>query len=677
MRKYRRVLLTICLFFCVTGDAPAQSKAQDTARRNLVALRDTGAAYGKKHQFSASLNSYNLLLKAAEKANDTVFITAACLGIARNDVDLDSYAEGLKYCFQGLKLAEKTGDKKSILLFEQYAGYFYMEQGQYDVAIGYYQLSLPLTAAPGLEADRGEAYDKLGDINYQLGRYTEAGQDYQEALVYFNRAGSSHGIANTVEGMGDLYKQEAIIADSAGDNKTSKIKYLASLQSNLQGLALMRELKNTGEMALACSYIADIYLRLKLPARAKAYMDSSLSLALQVGLKGDIKEAYGGMMRIDTLLGDYKKAFRDYSQYILYRDSLINQQVVKQSLDYKMQYDAQKKEAFAKAQADKKEAEQRHARNRQYFIIAVLGTVIMAVITILLLLVRNNRQKQKANQVLETTLTHLRATQNRLIHAEKMASLGELTAGIAHEIQNPLNFVNNFSEVNTEMLQELKSEQAKPAAARDANMQADIINDLIANEQKINHHGKRADAIVKGMLQHSRTGTAARESSDINKLCDEYLRLAYQGLRAKDPSFHATLDTNFDKGIGNIGLIPQDIGRVLLNIINNALYAVAEKKKLQPQGYGPAVSIATKKLGDKVEIRIADNGEGIAQKILDKIFQPFFTTKPSGQGTGLGLSLAWDIIKAHGGELTVDSKTGTGSTFTILLPDSPPPAEGQ
>ena len=276
-----------------------------------------------------------------------------------------------------------------------------------------------------------------------------------------------------------------------------------------------------------------------------------------------------------------------------------------------------------------------------------------------------------AKEQIEKTLVDLKQAQAQLVQSEKMASLGELTAGIAHEIQNPLNFVNNFSEVNKELLVEMKDEMEKGNYA-DAK---DIANDVIGNEEKINHHGKRADAIVKGMLQHSRTSSATKEPTDINKLADEYLRLAYHGLRAKDKSFNATLKTDYDESIGNINIIPQDIGRVVLNLINNAFYVVSEKAKQQGADFEPTVSVSTKKIGDKVEISVKDNGNGISQKVLDKIFQPFFTTKPTGQGTGLGLSLAYDIIKAHGGELNVQTKEGkglpagqAGTEFIIQLP---------
>jgi signal transduction histidine kinase len=246
-----------------------------------------------------------------------------------------------------------------------------------------------------------------------------------------------------------------------------------------------------------------------------------------------------------------------------------------------------------------------------------------------------------------------------------MASLGELTAGIAHEIQNPLNFVNNFSEVNKELLVEMKEEMGN------GNMEeaSSIANDVIDNEKKINYHGKRADAIVKGMLQHSRSSNGLKEPTNINALADEYFRLAYHGLRAKDKSFNVTMKTDFDETVGNINVIPQDIGRAILNLITNAFYAVAEKTKQQPHEYEPTVAVCTKRDGNEVSISIKDNGNGIPQQVLDKIFQPFFTTKPTGEGTGLGLSLSYEVAQAHGGYIKVHSKQGEGSKFIVVLPD--------
>jgi signal transduction histidine kinase len=301
---------------------------------------------------------------------------------------------------------------------------------------------------------------------------------------------------------------------------------------------------------------------------------------------------------------------------------------------------------------------------------------LLVLLFIALILWRNNRQKNKANEQLQyqknklqKALQELKSTQAQLIQSEKMASLGELTTGIAHEIQNPLNFVNNFSEVNTELLEDMEHEIDK------GNFQEvkTIAKDIKENEEKINHHGKRADAIVKGMLQHSRSSSGVKEPIDINALADEYFRLSYHGLRAKDKSFNATMETHFDENLQKIAVIPQDMGRVLLNLYNNAFYAVSEKKKLQGDNYEPTVSVRTKQIGNKtdsygVEISVKDNGMGIAQKVLDKIYQPFFTTKPTGQGTGLGLSLSYDIIKVHGGELKLETIEGEGAEFIIQLP---------
>jgi len=278
---------------------------------------------------------------------------------------------------------------------------------------------------------------------------------------------------------------------------------------------------------------------------------------------------------------------------------------------------------------------------------------------------------------LNASLENLKATQTQLIQSEKMASLGELTAGIAHEIQNPLNFVNNFSEVNREMLEELKAESAKPKAERNERLENELIDDLIDNEEKINHHGKRADAIVKGMLQHSRASSGQKEPTDLNALADEYLRLAYHGLRAKDKEFNAELITHFDEKLPKVNVIPQDIGRVLLNVINNAFYATQQKAKTTGPGYKPEVEISTSPLPPEggivkgVTISVYDNGNGIPENIKDKIMQPFFTTKPTGEGTGLGLSLSYDIVvKGHGGKIDVDTKENAFTKFTVTLPIS-------
>ncbi|WP_337040556.1 ATP-binding protein [Emticicia sp. 17c] len=273
------------------------------------------------------------------------------------------------------------------------------------------------------------------------------------------------------------------------------------------------------------------------------------------------------------------------------------------------------------------------------------------------------KQKEK----LEETISELKSTQNQLIQAEKMASLGELTAGIAHEIQNPLNFVNNFSELSVELAKELEEEFERENLDKD--LIVELIGDLVQNQEKINHHGKRAASIVRGMLQHSRTSTGQKEKVDLNDLADEYLRLSYHGLRAKDKTFNADFKTEFDAQVPKVDLVPQDFGRVLLNLINNAFYAVQQKSRMNIEGYKPLVIVKTTLAQEEILISVIDNGTGIPESVKNKIFQPFFTTKPTGQGTGLGLSLAYDIVtKGHGGKLEVHSKEGEGTEFVITLP---------
>ncbi|MBK8043423.1 MAG: hypothetical protein IPK21_12670 [Haliscomenobacter sp.] len=353
------------------------------------------------------------------------------------------------------------------------------------------------------------------------------------------------------------------------------------------------------------------------------------------------------------------------------KDSLFNTDKIRQFQTLTFNETARKEELEQEKQAAQQRYQTRLTMN-------ALGFIIITFFIIAFILYRNNRQKQTANALLHTqkeeiekTLAELKSTQTQLIQAEKLASLGELTAGIAHEIQNPLNFVNNFSEVSAEMLNELKEELAK---GETEEVHA-IADDLKTNLQKITHHGQRASSIVKSMLEHSRQGRDAmhRVSTDINALADEYMRLAYHGWRAKDNGFNCNIETHFDPELPLVSVIPQDIGRVLLNLIGNAFYAVHQRATtlgaplVGAPPYQPTVTVSTQKIDNQTLIRVTDNGPGIPEPIREKIFQPFFTTKPTGQGTGLGLSLSYDIVKAHGGAITVESNEDTGTTFTITL----------
>jgi len=372
---------------------------------------------------------------------------------------------------------------------------------------------------------------------------------------------------------------------------------------------------------------------------------------------------------------DPKQAVKYFTMTLEYAEKLFGAEKRKQM----------EKLALSEQQA-KFEIQEKETANRNRIFQVIFVSVLAFFSVFSYLLWRNNRFKQQANRKLEDSYAELKATQAQLIQSEKMASLGELTAGIAHEIQNPLNFVNNFAEINKELVDEVKSQNEKVKSQNGVfPIGPDLLDDLEQNMEKINHHGRRADAIVKSMLQHSRTSSSQKEPTDLAALADEYLKLAYHGLRAKDKDFNVNLETDFDADLPKVNVVPQDIGRVLLNLYNNAFHAVQERVKKGEVGYLPKVrvevrSVANSQLpvansesgihnSESVRIAVSDNGMGIPDAIRTKIFQPFFTTKPTGEGTGLGLSLSYDIVtKGHGGSLEVESEEGKGSVFTVVLP---------
>ena len=593
--------------------------------------------------------------------------------------DFDS---SLLYAQKALKLSEEIdfnrGKANALIGF----GNLYLRQGNYPQALQYEFKALELSEKFHFEREKAISLMELGYTYQNLSDYTRSFDFAIQARELFK--GNSWGgynveneisITNTY--MATNKKDSALLCmqkvyDDTQNKKTLAIilEVLGNIHTSLGNYTIAKEylqraisidIKDNDLYSLIWAYnsTAKLYKATNQPDSCIYYSIKGHELAENIQLNEGIL--------INSLLLSTEFEATDAAKALHYRkiyDAMYNKM-----------YGQDKVLALQKTIAEQQEREQQVAENRkanenrlkQFALIGGLSILLL----VALFLYRNNRQKQKANKILENTLSELKATQSQLIQSEKMASLGELTAGIAHEIQNPLNFVNNFSEVSKELLDEMKTELDNGNTS-DAK---DIADDVIQNLEKINHHGKRADAIVKGMLQHSQSRSGVKEPTDINKLADEYLRLSYQGLRAKDKSFNAILKTDFDEslsadeaGIGNINIIPQDIGRVLLNLYNNAFYAVNEKKRQKGDTFEPAVSVSTKKMGNKIVIRVEDNGNGIPQKIIDKIFQPFFTTKPTGQGTGLGLSLGYDIVKAHGGKLKVMTKEGEGSEFIIELP---------
>ena len=574
----------------------------------------------------------------------------------------------------------------------QYTGILYGNHGNYDKAVTYFKEAIPLAEQSNNLRVLSITYTTLGRIYLLSNKPDSALLSLQKGYDYAIEANYRRYLGSNLLNLGRVY-----VVLKQPDK--AKAQFLMALSESTQ-YGYFR-----GVVASHLA-LADIY-------KSSGTTDSILH-HIQHGLTvAQTLNAPDLFLRCYTALADYYKRTGQSDSTVKYQTLIIKINEVLFSSKQVQQFqniDFEAQQRQQEVEATRKEYQNRLRTNS---LLGGLGTILL----VAALLWRSNLQRKKTNSLLgkqnkeiETALTNLKSTQAQLIQSEKMASLGELTAGIAHEIQNPLNFVNNFSEVNIELINELKNarlastagqEDNKEIEARDENFQREVLQNLEQNSLKISQHGKRADAIVKGMLLHSRKSSGTRELTDVNALAQEYLRLAYHGFRAKHPDFTAELQMNLDPTIPQISVIPQDIGKVILNLCNNAFWTCAERSLSAVGGrtnlaglergipgvnlpgftYSPTVTLSTKHLGSEIEIRIKDNGIGIPQNIIGKIFQPFFTTKPTGQGTGLGLSLSYDIIKAHEGTLTVrsfnendipnpnqDISNNAFTEFTISLP---------
>lgn len=608
------------------------------------------------------------------------------------------------YANESVNLALNSRNEKNLIRAYARMGFYYLNTSQYKAAADLSIKGLTLSEENNISGYLSSLYYNISFVYYNLGDYATSLKNafdglnnlkfstdpfYDQGVHIFglaaniyldnNRPDSALYFFNKMDSSATISKE---LAAKDVANWYWSIYYLSRKEYSKADSIIhigINSCRQNGDFLLDFFnlFLAQSYFSQKRIPEAIAACHRALAIAWSID---DVDGARG---TTNLLQACYNKAGNLDSAYYYLRMSDSLGAVIEsrgslneiQQTKFEQQLSQKEKEASRALQSQK---------NRNKITTYIFLTALVFIFLIAIIQWRNNKVRKKANSLLqeqkdkiETTLSELKAAQSQLIQSEKMASLGELTAGVAHEIQNPLNFVNNFSEINNELIEEVKREMEN---VKNETV-TELLNDIFSNNEKIAMHGKRADSIVKGMLQHSGKSSGVKEPTDINALCHEYLRLAYHGFRAKDKNFNAKTETDFDKslnagaeGIGKISIVPQDIGRVILNLIGNAFYAVDEKKKQNPEGYEPTVLISTKKINDKlidyrVEIRVADNGNGIPQKVLGKIFQPFFTTKPTGKGTGLGLSLAYDIIKAHGGELKVETKEGEGSEFIIQLPD--------
>ncbi len=611
--------------------------------------------------------------------------------------EIANYQQAVSYAEELIRRSKKAGNDQYLSAGYSLKGTKERVLGNLDAALDAFFKSAEICKRSHRVTSEANAYGEVGNI-YSVGK------NHPTAMIYYNKAiatlrqsNDSISIASALSNAGDEFVRiknydSALLFFNESKVIFDKVNYLSGKGYSLGNIGMVYA--NIGKNNLAeknineaivlfeqaedyypiCDYLlpmADVYSNKGDNKTALNYSLKSLDIAKRYGLIEQIANANLKLSELYESSGDMGQSLKYYKDHIIYRDSINNNKTDLRMADLRYNFDMSQK------QIELNTVNEKRLRQRVFLITSLM--VLAVILALLIILFRNNRQKQKAYTLLSKekavtedqrnqtnqALEKLQQAQAHLIQTEKMASLGELTAGIAHEIQNPLNFVNNFSEVNTELLEELQEELKNG----NVNAALSISDGIRQNEQKINHHGKRADAIVKGMMQHSQTGSGQKDATNVNALAGEYLKLSYHGLRAKDKSFNATMETDFDETLPKINIIPQDVGRLLLNLYNNAFYAVTEKAKMEPNTlYKPTVWVSTRKKDNSVEIFVRDNGTGIPQEIRDKIFNPFFTTKPTGLGTGLGLSLSYDIIKSHGGTISVDSKEGEFTEFTIQLP---------
>jgi two-component system, NtrC family, sensor kinase len=639
------------------------------------------------YDYETALKYFNEGLKLSEQINDQQNIVAFNIRISHVYYNLSNYPEALKYSLSALKISENLHDK--IGMAEAYLNIstIYEIQSNYAEALRYNQLSLKVREQATEQEKAFRFYNVTEHHSMIAQTYSAIAVDYlamdevdlavenaMKALELYTKLGESElkmPLTNTYSTIGSIYTKKGDIAATQKDSKSAKKYYAEAIDYCMKAQTIANKMENKGSLSSILNInTGRIYFKLNKFALADSFLSIGLKRFEDLSGNFDLKQyGYFYKSQLDSMNGDWLSAYNNHKKYAQYKDSLTNEDKIKSITTQQMQFEFDKKNALSKAEQEKKDIEQKRIRNLQYIFLVGLLLLVSG-------LYYNNRQKQKAKTEIEKAYSVLKATQAQLIQSEKLASLGELTAGIAHEIQNPLNFVNNFSELSVDLAKELNTEIDKELI--DKGLVKDILSDLSSNQEKINHHGKRASNIVKGMLEHSRASTGVKELTDINKLADEYLRLSYHGLRAKDKDFNADFSTEFEDNLPKLSVIPQDLGRVLLNLINNAFYAVNQRQqlgssfKLEPsyaENYTPSVFVSTQQLENQIIIKVKDNGTGMSESVKAKIFQPFFTTKPTGQGTGLGLSLAYDIVtKGHGGELRVETKEGEGSTFIIQLP---------
>ncbi len=572
---------------------------------------------------------------------------------------MDRYTEALEYYLEALQLSEKLGLKPDQGIILRNMGNIFLDQEMPDQALRYYQQALAIDRE--LKSDKDIAKELLNissaySVTTKLdSAYYFCSQALEKASVLADTFIYAQALGNL--GIIEFYQDKN---DSSGKSYAHREKYDQAVKHITEAERIFVEHGITSNLGVLYLNLGDIYLERKETAKAVLKYSKALENSRMMESIDDERRAYLGLSKCAELSGSTSKAFDYFKKYSVLNDTIFNLISSRKQTQLLLNYELEKNKALLKAAEEKKEAvhvaELGKQRAQKNFFIA--GFIIVFILSFIML--RQYRLKHLSNKKLKEAMDHLEQTQTQLIHQEKMASLGMLTAGIAHEIQNPLNFVTNFSESSMEIIREIKDE-------KDDGEKQVLMQELNMNIEKIQHHGKRADNIIKSMLRNSHGNKEEKRPTNINKLCDEFLMLAYHSIRATHPEFNCTIEKKFQPDLPKVNVMSQEITRVMLNLFTNAFHALKERAQKE-KDFSPLITIITGTSGKHVHVIVRDNGTGIPKAIRDKIFQPFFTTKKSGEGTGLGLSISYDIIKAHGGELKVDSNEGEFTEFTILFP---------
>jgi two-component system NtrC family sensor kinase len=611
-----------------------------------------GLLYGMQAKYDSSVIAYKKSIAYANKSKSKELLNRAYQNIAISYQMLSNYSAALSYFQKALVFMEQKKDLNSQSYIWLNMGLTYNLMDDIDRGEQAFHKAIGLAKKKRIRNVEMYAYSNLAVIYSKKGQHQRAYTAAMKAVSLGRKTGdlgitaaSLSKAVNALSGLGKLKEAHQLALQALAVADSSKQPYNIFQVYTTMGNVL----KQQGLCAQAIPYFEKAFAAIK----GSDIVDESNGSAYE-----DLSDCY-------AQTGNFKKALQAYKRSAEITDSIRSVQNVRKATELNMNYEFGRKQQLQQAEKEKQDAAN---QVKQVILIAsLLFFVLLFVVFVIAYGIkqRANRLLKSQKSELESTLMKLKSTQKQLVQSEKMASLGELTAGIAHEIQNPLNFVNNFSEVSMELVDEIAADWANLSNAQALMLTSDIKFNL----EKILYHGRRADSIVKGMLLHSNANAAERQAVDLNTLAAEYLRLSYHGIRAKDKTFNSGFSTNFSPALPLVNMAPQEIGRVLLNIFNNAFYAVKQKQKVAGEQYKPWVEVGTKLLGKSVEIRIKDNGPGIPDQVKEKIFQPFFTTKPTGEGSGLGLSLSYDIIdKGYGGTIAVHTEIGKFTEFIITLP---------